>query len=196
MRERDTESQGRLLEAKSLTVDGVTYTLLNDEKLGRVLDLIEGMGTISAEDKRMLALCKQMKLSEDMTIITLYDRIGGGIRYPDPEMGDERKIAMGAFFDFKGRVPRGKVVIDEDAFEDQYVLTRKPQRRGVKNESAADRIKRLEKLEKGQRGASRDDEEEQGDGEGADTPAAPRKIAAVRKPVKKVAAKRAPAKGK
>lgn len=141
---REGESQGRIL--KSAVIGD--YTLLNHEKLGRVLDLLEGViAPQNADEARVLADCQALG-DQDMAILNMYDRLGGAIR------SGERKLAMGTFYDFNARAPRNKADIDEADYSDEYVLVRKKSNKSKKSESVSDRVKRLEKTAKKEAGAS------------------------------------------
>lgn|SRR3990167_7610127 len=129
---KERESQGRVLQITNVG----EFTLLNSEKLGRVLDLIEGITAPTGNESTILTQCKD--LSYERKVLTMYDRLGGAIK-----MG-ERKVALGAFYDFAARAPIKKVEFSEKDYADEYVLVQKKTRKGKKAEDAASRIKRLE----------------------------------------------------
>ena len=133
---RESESQGRMLTSTKVG----EYTLLNSEKLGRVLDLLEGIKEpVSKDEAAVLVLAKEMK--HEQAVLALYDRLGGGIKLK------ERKVATGTFYDFAARKPRVKAKVDEGDFNDEYVLVKKKANKGKKVEDIATRIKRIEKAQ-------------------------------------------------
>lgn len=126
------EIQGRVLQSTQIG----DYNLLSSEKLGRVLDLLEGNVQPKDEEAGILAAAK--KLGEKKAILALYDRLGGAIK-----LGD-RKLALGTFYDFAAKEPRAEVHIAEESFEDEYVLQKKKTRKSKKDETPLARVKRLE----------------------------------------------------
>ena len=139
-KERKEDSPGRVLTSEE--VGG--YTLLNSEKLRKVLDMIEGIGFSqdpkrADEDRHLLEVAKKSKLNHEDTVLAMYDREGGGIR-----MG-KRKVVGGAFYNFMARELRKRSTLTEDDFADEEVLVPKKKNKEVKRESATDRIKRLNK---------------------------------------------------
>lgn len=118
------------------------FQLVNDEKVQRVLDLLDGVTKPNEEELRVMGLVSAFE--KDKAILSLYDRLGGGIRD-----SKDRKIALGSFWDFKERAPKEHVEIKEDDYEDEYVLKRKSKR--TKREVGEDvrtRISRYEKTAK------------------------------------------------
>lgn len=124
MTERKPQSEGRVLKSIKLG----DFELLSDEKVGRAVDQVEGISPILKSavvngQKREVVddnLTNAIgKLPKDKAIITLYDRLGGAIRF------EKRKVALGTFFDFESGLPQENIEIKEDVFEDQYVLVRK-----------------------------------------------------------------------
>lgn len=129
---RDGEHQTRTLEPTKVG----DYVLLNNEKLGRVLDLIEHVRE-AQDPKEASAFSKVSALDRDVQILALYDRLGGAVKYRD------RKVSMGTFWDFKARGPKDNVTVDEEEFEDEYVLVPKKTKKKKNKETTAQRIKRL-----------------------------------------------------
>lgn len=130
---KEREKEGRVLKA---TVIG-KFTLLNSEKLGRVLDLVEDLvQPKDAEEAGILAEAR--KLGDDEAVLALYDRLGGAIKL------GERKLSMGTFYDFAARKPIAKPDLTEKDFEDEYVLVPKKVNKTKKAETVGARIKRLE----------------------------------------------------
>ena len=138
--------EGRVL--KTIEFDG--YQLLSDEKLGRVMDFLDGIseslwGTNakrSEEDARLFSLCSS--IDKKVAVLALYDRLGGGVK-----TADGRKIASGTFYDFEKREPRKEVKLGEEQFDDKYVLVHKEKK--VVREKGIDlknRIKQMEEIEK------------------------------------------------
>ena len=120
------------------------YTLLNSEKLRKVLDMIEGIAfsqdpVRADEDKQLLEMAKRLKLNQVDTVLAMYDREGGGVKL------GERKVIGGAFYNFMARELRKRSTLTEDDFADEEVLVPKKKNKEVKRESATDRIKRLGK---------------------------------------------------
>lgn len=129
----EKERKGRILTNTKLG----KFTLLNSEKLGRVLDLLEGI-VDSANSMEGAVLVKAKKMKHEDAVLALYDRFGGAVR-----MGD-RKVSMGTFYDFAAQEPIKGVNLSEKDFADEYVLVRKKTNKGGKRESPVERIKRLE----------------------------------------------------
>lgn len=155
MAERESAKEARVLRDTHIG----EYTLLNSEKLGRALDLMEGLvEPANSEEAGVVAACK--KLGEEAGTIALYDRFGGAIKL------GERKLSTGTFYDFTARAPRKEVKINEEDYTDEYVLTKKKTRKGKKSEDAADRIKRLESKAKKGKSVEKEPEEAQGTEEG------------------------------
>lgn len=144
------EKQARILRTTKLA----GYKLLNNEKLGRVLDLIEGVAETITESDRA-ALRATSKLSSDDQIIALYDRIGGGIKTLEG-----RKVAIGTFWNFKTKLPNEGVELDESDFEDEVVIQKKKTKKSVSNETEKDRIARLEARSGGKVEKTESEEEE------------------------------------
>ena len=124
--------QGRRLQARQLG----PYTLLSDEKLGRVMDWIEGVVKLQPEEQAILDAA--IALGPDEAILALYDRLGGGIRL------GERIIKTGAFYDFATKIPLQKPNLSEEDYGDEQILVRKKVKKGVKTEDVGERVKRLE----------------------------------------------------
>ena len=124
--------QARRLQARQLG----KFTLLNDEKLGRVMDWIEGVVKPKPEEEAILAA--SLKLGQEEAILALYDRLGGAVRL------GERILKTGAFYDFATKTPLVKPNLTEDDFGDEMVLVRKKTKKGVKSEDVGTRMKRLE----------------------------------------------------
>ena len=115
MAKRESETTTRVLEKVKLG----EFTLLNHEKVARVLDLIEGVvPPRNADEAEVLKRCLALK-NQNKTIIALYDRLGGAIKI------EGRKIALGTFYDFAARAPKAVIDLGEDDYEDEYVLVRK-----------------------------------------------------------------------
>ena len=102
-------------------VDVGDYTLLNDEKVSRAFDKLGENAT-------------------DAQLLAEYDRLGGAVKY------EGRKLAMGTFFDFKEQKPREVVKLEEEQFEDEYVLQRKEKK--IVREKGKDIKERVAKLGK------------------------------------------------
>lgn len=151
MAERESEREARILKATQIG----EYTLLNSEKLGRALDLIEGLvEPANAEEGSIVAACK--KLGQEAGTLALYDRFGGAVKL------GERKLAIGTFYDFTAREPRKDVEISEESYTDEFVLTKKKTRKGKKSEDVGDRIKRLDRTSKKSKSIEAEPEEAQG----------------------------------
>src|SRR3990167_2012766 len=134
---KEKETKGRMLTDTQIG----KYTLLNSEKLGRALDMLEGIVELKGDEVEIVAKCKDMK-HED-AVLSLYDRVGGAVKI------GERKLATGTFFDFAAREPKVADIKESD-FADEFVLVRKKTVKGKKSESVSTRIKRLEsKVQKG-----------------------------------------------
>ena len=104
-------------------VDVGKYVLMNDEKVGRALDKIGADGT----DEQLLAE---------------YDRLGGAVKL------EGRKLAMGTFYDFEEKKAREEIKIDEDQYEEEYVLQHKPKKVvKEKGDDVKDRVANLKKKE-------------------------------------------------
>lgn len=126
------ETQGRVLRDTQVG----KYTLLNDEKLGRVLDLLEGITEPKSEEASLLATLKAYDHND--AVLALYDRYGGAIKL------GEREIQIGTFYDFAAREPKKVEDIKEADYEDEYVLLKKKTNKKKKVEDIKSRIKRLE----------------------------------------------------
>lgn len=155
MQEREKAPQGRFLHNTKIS----EYTLLNNEKLTRVLDLIDGVTQpTNSEESRVLSECRELK--GDLTVLALYDRLGGGIRH------GERKLITGTFYDFKARKPRTNPVINEDNYDDEMVVVRKQARKSTVSETPEDRVKRIQDKEStDKQEATAQPEEPKADGE-------------------------------
>lgn len=125
MSDKNREKSARVL---SPAVVG-DFQILNDEKLGRVFDMLDGVKPITkviivnghteeVEDVELVAALKE--LTREQSVMALYDRLGGGVKKGD------RKVASGTFFDFMTKLPKKNVKINEEVFEDHFVLQRKP----------------------------------------------------------------------
>jgi len=125
--------QGRRIQARKLG----KFTLLNDEKLGRVMDWIEGIVVPPTEEGKGI-LAAALKLGEEEAVLALYDRLGGAVKF------GERILKTGTFFDFATKTPLVKPNLSEDNFGDELVLVRKKLKKGVKTEDVGTRIKRFE----------------------------------------------------
>jgi len=135
MTNREPIQEGRRIHSVQIG----EFTLLNSEKLGRVMDLLEGVvEPTSSNEATALQKCKSLE-DDDMQILALYDRLGGGIRLK------ERKLNMGVFWNFKEREPNEAPDLSEEDFEDEFVLVRKQRNKGKKKESVGERVRRFEK---------------------------------------------------
>ena len=132
---KERESGARVLEKVVLG----KFTLLNNEKVGRVLDLLEGIAE-PRDDAERAALGAVGKKDKNSQILALYDRVGGAVK-----LGD-RKIALGTFWDFSAKQPIDKPDFKEEDFEDEYVLVRKQKK--TQKEKDADLKNRLKKLDR------------------------------------------------
>lgn len=123
------------------------FKLLNDEKLGRALDLIEGTREPERDDKGNLLseglafqeIKKAFGDDKDKQALALYDRMGGGIR-----LGD-RILKVGTFWSFAARKPIEKADLSEEDFGDEMVLVPKKTNKGKKRETTIERLKRMKK---------------------------------------------------
>ena len=138
-KENDAEDQGRILTSTIVKVGKNSFTFLNSEKLGRVLNWMDEKELPTPENQSDYAAwmsAKQMK-DPSAAILALYDRLGGAIR-----LGD-RILKIGTFWDVKTKTPVEKVDLTEDDFGDEMVLVPKRSRKVADTESPEDRIKRL-----------------------------------------------------
>lgn len=146
MAKAQKDEEGRVLTSTEIKVGKNTFTLLNSEKLGRVLNWFDG--TDSPQEKNqdgsettnfaaLQSVEKLRKKDEGAAILALYDRLGGAIRL------GERILRTGTFWDSNTRLPVEKVDLTEDDFGDQYELVPKKTRKTAAKESPDDRIKRL-----------------------------------------------------
>lgn len=127
------DDQGRRIQARQLG----KFTLLNDEKLGRVMDWIEGV-VVPPNDEGKGILKAALELGKEGAVLALYDRLGGAVKL------GERILRTGAFYDFATKTPLAKPNISEEDYGDEQVLVRKKVKRGVKAESVGERMKRFE----------------------------------------------------
>ena len=133
---KERVKQGRVLVANPLIIGKQTFTLLNSEKLGRVMDWIEG--TVKPSENEQPILDAALKLGAKEAVLALYDRLGGAIKL------GERNVKIGTFFNFAEKIPVAKPNLSEDDYSDEYVRIPKKVGKAKKTESAAGRIRRLE----------------------------------------------------
>src|SRR3990172_797297 len=89
-----TPDQGRRIQARQLG----KFTLLNDEKLGRVMDWIEEV-VVPPTDEGKQILAAALKLGKEEAVLALYDRLGGAVKL------GERILKTGAFYEFATKTP-------------------------------------------------------------------------------------------
>ena len=107
--------------------------------------VVKGFELLSL-DKIQRALDKLGEGASEEAILAEYDKLGGAIRK------DGRKLQTGAFFDFEEKKPKENVdyeKVDEEQFEDQFVLVKKPVKKKVEvnKESLASKLARIKRAE-------------------------------------------------
>ena len=147
---REHEIKGRRLVSSRIG----EFVLLSSEKLGRVLDIMEGIEEAPPTKVEACVACMKLKKRDD-TILAMYDLFGGAVKL------EGRKINMGTFYDFAARTPKTNVKIAEESYEDEYVLIKKKTKKAKSQETTSQRIKRLEKTEKTEKTEKKEKKEEE-----------------------------------